>query len=78
MLLLIVPRTPPPQCRIFSPSQEGSVDGTVVARHSAPSFFGFRRKDKSFELRADEDGLVVMRRGRPVWTIDAPELWRYL
>ncbi|CAN0039474.1 unnamed protein product, partial [Hapterophycus canaliculatus] len=42
---------------------EGSIDGIVVLSRRAPSFFGYRTKDKSYEMRADENGLAVMRRG---------------
>ncbi|CAN0314440.1 unnamed protein product, partial [Scytosiphon promiscuus] len=57
---------------------EGSVDGTVVLRRRGPSFFGFRRKDSSHELQVDNDGLAVMKKGRRVWGVEAPDIWRRL
>ncbi|CAM9969163.1 unnamed protein product [Pylaiella littoralis] len=52
---------------------EASLDGSVVARRAGPSWFGFRKKDPSYELWATETGLEVTRRGRPQWQIGAEE-----
>ncbi|CAN0362453.1 unnamed protein product [Ectocarpus fasciculatus] len=52
---------------------EISVDGTVVLRKSGPSWFGFRRTDRSYELRVTEEGVVISRRGMYNWGIKAQD-----
>ncbi|CBJ28248.1 hypothetical protein Esi_0097_0021 [Ectocarpus siliculosus] len=52
---------------------EVSVDGTVVLRKSGPSWFGFRRTDRSYELRVTEEGVDISRRGMYDWGIKAQD-----
>ncbi|CAN0053691.1 unnamed protein product, partial [Ectocarpus sp. 12 AP-2014] len=52
---------------------EVSVDGIVVFRKSGPSWFGFRRTDRSYELRVTEEGVVISRRGMHEWGIKAQD-----
>ncbi|CAM9407729.1 unnamed protein product [Ectocarpus fasciculatus] len=53
---------------------EVSVDGLIVLRKSGPSWFGFRKKDQSYEVRVTEDGVVVSRGGEYDWGIQARDL----
>ncbi|CAM9763771.1 unnamed protein product [Ectocarpus sp. 4 AP-2014] len=50
---------------------EGSVDGTRVARKSGPSWFGYRRKDPSYELWVTHSGVDITRNGMLDWSIEA-------
>ncbi|CAN0233373.1 unnamed protein product [Scytosiphon promiscuus] len=49
---------------------EASIDGSVVLRVSGPSWFGFRRKDHTYDGRVTNDGLEVWRRGKHDWTAE--------
>ncbi|CAN0101741.1 unnamed protein product [Ectocarpus sp. 4 AP-2014] len=55
------------------PAREVSVDGIIVLQKSGPSSFGFRRTDRSYELRATEEGVVLSRRGMNDWGIKAQD-----
>ncbi|CAB1119823.1 unnamed protein product [Ectocarpus sp. CCAP 1310/34] len=50
-----------------------SVDGIVVLRKSGPYCFGFRRTDRSYELRVTEAGVVISRRGMYDWGLKAQD-----
>ncbi|CAM9811564.1 unnamed protein product [Ectocarpus sp. 12 AP-2014] len=52
---------------------EVSVDGSIVLRKSGPSWFGFRKKDSTYEVRVTEDGVAVSRGGKYDWGIQARE-----
>ncbi|CAM9244403.1 unnamed protein product [Ectocarpus sp. 12 AP-2014] len=52
---------------------EVSVDGSIVRRRSGPSWFGFRKKDSTYEVRVTEDGVMVSRGGKCDWGIQARE-----
>ncbi|CAM9915899.1 unnamed protein product [Ectocarpus sp. 6 AP-2014] len=52
---------------------EVSVDGSIVLRKSGPSWFGFRKKDSTYEVRVTEDGVVVSRGGKYDWGIQVRE-----
>ncbi|CAM9475654.1 unnamed protein product, partial [Ectocarpus sp. 8 AP-2014] len=52
---------------------EISVDGSIVLRKSGPPWFGFRKKDSTYEVRVTEDGVVVSRGGKYDWGIQARE-----
>ncbi|CAM9898017.1 unnamed protein product, partial [Ectocarpus sp. 13 AM-2016] len=52
-------------------SHEVSVDGSIVLRKSGPSWFGFRKKDSTYEVRMTEDGVAVSRGGKYDWGIQA-------
>lgn len=47
------------------------MDGTTVLKTGGPSFFGYRRKDSSYQLRPTSNGLEMMRRGKVVWSVTA-------
>ena len=49
------------------------MDGTAVLRRAGPSWFGFRRKDTTYELRATGQGLEILRRGKRSWSLDAEQ-----
>ncbi|CAN0248605.1 unnamed protein product [Scytosiphon promiscuus] len=50
---------------------EVSMDGTVVRRLPERSFFGFRRRDPSYELRVTGDGIDIMREREVDWSVTA-------
>ncbi|CAN0402266.1 unnamed protein product [Ectocarpus sp. 8 AP-2014] len=52
---------------------EVSVDGSIVLRKCGPSWFGFRQKDSTYEVRVTEDGVAVSRGGKYDWSIQARE-----
>ncbi|CAM9692827.1 unnamed protein product [Ectocarpus sp. 8 AP-2014] len=54
---------------------EVSVDGTIVLRKRAPSFLGFRRTDRSYELRVQDKGIEVSRKGKVVWGVKAEDIF---
>ncbi|CAB1107256.1 unnamed protein product [Ectocarpus sp. CCAP 1310/34] len=57
--------------KIPTANEEGSVDGTRVARKSGPSWFGYRTKEPSYELWVSHSGAEITRNGMLDWTIDA-------
>ncbi|CAM9982319.1 unnamed protein product [Ectocarpus fasciculatus] len=54
---------------------EVSVDGTIVLRKGGASFFGFRRTDRSFELRVQDEGIEISREGNVVWSVKAEDIF---
>ncbi|CAM9661484.1 unnamed protein product [Ectocarpus sp. 4 AP-2014] len=52
---------------------EVSVDGSIALRKSGPSWFRFRKKDSTCEVRVTEDGVAVSRGGKYEWGIQARE-----
>ena len=54
--------------------KEATVDGTRVLRKSSWSWFGFRRKDSSYELKTTDEGLEVTRGGKYSWGVKAQHL----
>ncbi|CBN76941.1 hypothetical protein Esi_0024_0074 [Ectocarpus siliculosus] len=53
---------------------EVAVDGTTVLRKSGPSWFGFRRSDSSYELRVNEEGIVISRQGKFDWSVKVEDI----
>ncbi|CAB1102984.1 unnamed protein product [Ectocarpus sp. CCAP 1310/34] len=52
---------------------EVSVDGSIVLGKSGPSWFGFRKKDFTYEVRVTE-GVVMVSQGGHDWGIQARKL----
>ncbi|CAM9907154.1 unnamed protein product [Ectocarpus fasciculatus] len=53
-----------------------SVDGRVVLRkNGGASFFGFRRKDPTYELSVTDQGIEISRRGVVVWDVKAEDIF---
>ncbi len=73
LVIMHAPSPPHALCRRPEnhPKQEVSMDGSVVLRRTGPSWFGFRKKDPSYELRASGNGLEILRQGKPSWSLDA-------
>jgi len=47
------------------------MDGVIVLRKGGPSWFGWRRKDSTYEVRPTARGLEVLRRGKLSWSLRA-------
>ncbi|CAM9131182.1 unnamed protein product [Pylaiella littoralis] len=54
---------------------ETSMDGTVIVRKSGRSWFGFARKDPTYELRVTEEGFEVSRQGTRKWGVKAEDIF---
>lgn len=46
------------------------MDGMIVLRKAGPSWFGWRRKDSTYEVRPTDQGLEVLRQGERSWSLD--------
>lgn len=51
------------------------MDGTVIVRKSGRSWFGFARKDPTYELRVTEEGFEVSRQGTRKWGVKAEDIF---